>query len=136
MTTNEIQQVELPPPEPVPATAAARPNPYEGREFRYTVTVEGEEHTLTFKPLAELPVGILRRARGDPEMQLWGPLEWALSDDDLAILDLCSATQLANIMEAWQEASEIDLGELSKLATSSPNGANARPSRSTSSSRG
>lgn len=106
--------------------------------FTYTVKLaaEGEdavEHVLTFKPLSEIPTGILRRARKDPEEQLWGPFEWALSEDDLALLDLLPASTLPKILEAWQQASEIELGEFSKSSSLSVNGATAKPSKSTSS---
>ena len=88
--------------------------------------------TLTFRPLSEIPTGILRRARRDPEEQLWGPFEWALDEKGLAVLDTLPANELPKILEAWQKHSEIELGEFGKSTTSPVAGAPAGRSKPTS----
>jgi hypothetical protein len=75
------------------------------------VEIDGTSHTLKFRPLAQIPAGVLRKARKNPEEQLWGPFEWGLSDDDLAVLDRMPMGELPNVMSAWEKASETSVGE-------------------------
>lgn len=96
--------------------------------FELKVDDGGEPHLLRFKPLTEVPIGILRR-RLDSESQMWATLEWGLSADDLEVLDRLPATELAGIMQQWQEHDEVTTGESSASPPSSTS--TARPSKPT-----
>jgi hypothetical protein len=63
--------------------------------------------TLEFRPVEQLPIGILRRNRYDQESQMWAMFEWGLSADQLAVFDRLPAVQLQKILADWQ-ASEKD----------------------------
>lgn len=89
-----------------------------------------EKVVLSFRPLALLPVGVLRSNRGDPEGQMWDTLEWGLSDQ-LELFDRVPKGEIRNIMEAWQESEDISLGE-STASPASSTGTGRRSKRTSS----
>lgn len=100
--------------------------------FTYEVTGDdGQTHTLTFKSLTKLPAGILRRHRHQPEEQLWAPFEWALSPEDLEILDEVPSDELPKILEAWQKHNGVELGESKGSSSSAVVAVNAKRSKRT-----
>jgi hypothetical protein len=100
--------------------------------FEYKVeTPDGEHHVLTLKPMTDVPIGILRRNRGNDEEQMFLTLEWALDADQLEILDMLPGSKLQDIVEAWQAADGVTLGESG--ASSGSSKPTARRSKPTSS---
>lgn len=76
--------------------------------FVYKFTVDDKEHTIALKPFDQIPSGVLRRNRGNPEAGMWAMFEWALTDKDLEKFDLLPAKQVEEVLEAWQKNSEVD----------------------------
>ena len=102
--------------------------------FEYKVEIGGETHVLEFKPLSQVPIGILRRNRSDTEGQMWDMFEWGLSPEHLAILDeLPAEDNLQPILAEWQKHDRVEAGE----SDASPNSSTstARRSKPTSSTR-
>jgi len=109
--------------------------------FHYPLKIDGVEHTVILRPLAEIPMGVLEDAyeaqrKGDDQAQLWGPLKWgAVSDEVRALIRRLPGHGWAKIMDAWQAHGDIQLGESSKLSISSNGDNSEKPSKSISSSR-
>lgn len=78
-----------------------------------TVTVDGVEKKITFKPFATAPRGIFRRNRKDQEAGMWELFEWALSEADLEVFDQLPMDELEDQFTAWQDASQVTVGESS-----------------------
>lgn len=72
---------------------------------------ETSTHTLEFKSLAEVPIGLLRKTRGDQQEQMWVVFEWALSPEQLAVFDGLPASELDPVLIQMQKASGVELGE-------------------------
>ncbi len=94
------------------------------------ITVNGKTKELTFKSLTLVPLGILRKTRGDQTEQMWQVFEWALPPESLALLDELPGHQLEEILTRLNEASEADLGKSQGSSTSSKS--TARRSKPTS----
>lgn len=94
------------------------------------VEVDGETvtHTLYFKPLTLVPMGILRKTRNDQSEQMWQVLEWALPPESLAICDDLPTKELEDVLNRLQQTSEADLGKSSGSSKSST-GTGARSKR-------
>lgn len=67
-----------------------------------------EKVTFKFRPITEVPIGVLRRNRRDPEAQMWDTFEWGLPADQLEVFDRMPAVEIERILEAWQESEEDD----------------------------
>ena len=92
----------------------------------------GTEHVvLTFKDRTLMPLGIARTHRNDNVDYMWASIEWALSEDDLAVFDQIPEAQLPDIYKAWREHDGVDMGESDASSASSTD--TAKPSRRTSS---
>lgn len=76
-----------------------------------TVKVDGVEKKITFKPFSQAPRGIFRRNRKDQEAGMWELFEWALSEADLEVFDLLPMDELEDQFTAWQDASQVTVGE-------------------------
>ena len=83
--------------------------------FEYTVedvtTEDGEgSESVTFvlKDVGKVPVGVLRRNRRNQEAAIFATFEWGLDEDQLDAFDRLDATQLAEMLQAWQESGEGD----------------------------
>jgi hypothetical protein len=88
--------------------------------FEYKATMpDGEVRVLTFKPVTQVPIGILRRNSKDNEAQMWETLAWGLTAEDLEVLDQLPSNELENIMRLWQAADDTTLGESSASPASS-----------------
>jgi len=81
--------------------------------YVHTEIVDGVEHSYTLKPFATVPRGLFRKYRKDPEEGGWQLLEWAMSPEDLEVFDLGPFGDTEEIIEAWQNASEVSPGESS-----------------------
>jgi hypothetical protein len=100
--------------------------------FEYKVeTADGENVVLVLRPITEVPIGILRRNRGNDEEQMFSTLEWGLDKKNLEILDKLPATLLEDIVRAWQSNAGVTLGE--SAASSGSSKPTARRSKPTSS---
>lgn len=75
------------------------------------VEINGQMKTLHFQSLDIVPLGIVRETRNDPNEQMWRILEWALSAEDLALLDQLPSTKLVDTLDRMRAASGVDLGE-------------------------
>lgn len=88
--------------------------------------------TLKFKSFMLIPVGIIRKTRGDTSRdQIWAILEWACDEKNLEIVDQVASSKLDDLINEMNSASQVDLGESSRSSTSSRS--TARPSKRTSS---
>ena len=88
------------------------------REVTYTDDKDVEQTaTLTFKPFAVVPLGLIRKNRKNPEEGMWAIFEWALSEDDLAVFDYLPISDVEEIFTAWQEADAVTAGESSSSAS-------------------
>lgn len=80
--------------------------------FEYSTEVPNEDGdgtekvTFTFKPISQVPVGVLRRNRRDPEAQMWDTFEWGMPADQLKLFDRLPATEIERILEEWQASEE------------------------------
>lgn len=107
--------------------------------FRFSLLYDGEPLTVTLKPMNELPLGIVEDAYdqardGDEQGATWATLRWgAATPEDRELMRRLPGRAMELIMEAWQKHSEIELGESSRLPTSSDDGATAKPSSTISS---
>ncbi len=81
--------------------------------YVHTETVDGVERSFTLKPFAQVPRGIIRKYRKDPEEGAWILLEWAMSPEDLEAFDAGPIGGVEDIISAWQEAGEVTAGESS-----------------------
>lgn len=77
-----------------------------------------EKKAIQYKPLTQVPIGIVRRTRHDNDEQMWAIFEWAFSAEDLATFDLLPAAKLLSLLEEMQQASRVDLGESQASPTS------------------
>lgn len=85
--------------------------------YVHTETVDGVEYKFTLKPFAQIPRGLLRKYRKDPEEGGWQLFEWAMSEEDLEAFDKGPLADTETIIEAWQNASEVTVGELPASST-------------------
>ena len=82
--------------------------------FEYEVevpTTDGkgtETVTLSLRPIAELPMGIVRKNRHDLEGLAWATYEWGLSKEQLKVFDRIPADQFFVIMNAWRASRDED----------------------------
>ncbi|AYQ99954.1 tail assembly chaperone [Mycobacterium phage Nebkiss] len=88
--------------------------------FVYKFELEDEngakvEHTIALKPFDQLPNGVLRKNRDNPEAGVWAMFEWGLSPNDLELFDQAPASLTADLLEAWQKASNVDAGKIIAL---------------------
>jgi hypothetical protein len=92
-----------------------------------------ETVVLTLKPLTQIPIGVLRKHRGDSEAQMWATFEWGLPEEQLDVFDRIPADQIEAIMTGWQadDGKGVPVGESSASPASSTG--TARPSKQTSS---
>lgn len=67
-----------------------------------------EKVTFTIKNVTDIPVGVLRRHRGNQEAQMWATFEWGLSQDQMDNFDRLTADQAVEILNAWQESGNGD----------------------------
>lgn len=81
--------------------------------YVHTEIVDGVERSFTFKPFAQAPRGIIRKYRKDPEEGAWVLLEWALSPEDMEAFDAGPIGDVEDIIEAWQKAGDVTVGESS-----------------------
>lgn len=79
--------------------------------YVHKVEIDGETVELTFKPFDQIPTGLVRKNRKNPEEAAWGMIEWGLSEDDLAAFDKLPIVDVEDILDAWQESSKVTLGE-------------------------
>ncbi len=79
--------------------------------YVHKVEIDGETVELTFKPFDQIPTGLVRKNRKDPEAAAWDMIEWGLSEDDLAAFDKLPIVDVEDILDAWQESSKVTLGE-------------------------
>jgi len=64
--------------------------------------------------LSELKTGVVRKIRNlDAGDQVFTIIEMLCTDDELAAVDEMTQPELAKLMEDWQEASGISVGESS-----------------------
>jgi hypothetical protein len=72
--------------------------------------LEWNGKTITLPTFAEIPTGVVRRARKESDQeQTWFILEEMLSPKDLAILDEMPLSEFAKHMKAWTGG--VPLGE-------------------------
>lgn len=71
----------------------------------------GETKALRFRNLTGVPIGIVRRTRGNNTEQMWVVFEWAFAPEDLAVFDEMPSAKVLVILAQMQEASKIELGE-------------------------
>lgn len=79
--------------------------------YVHTIEIDGKVVELTFKPFDQIPTGLVRKNRKDPESAAWDMIEWGLSEDDLAKFDKLPITAVEDVLDAWQESSKVTLGE-------------------------
>lgn len=77
-----------------------------------------ETKTLTFKTLAEVPMGLIRETRNNFNEQMWRVFEWAFSADDLAVLDQVPGNKTLDVLREMQKLSGLEVGESSASPTS------------------
>jgi hypothetical protein len=76
--------------------------------FEYEVDVPNEDgdgttkHTLVFKPITQVPIGVMRRNRHDYEAQLWASFEWGLGAEQMELFDRLSFEEFLPILAAWR----------------------------------
>ena len=79
--------------------------------FEYTF--DGKKITLPL--LSKLKFGLIRKMRKESaEEQMFMLVEQLADDETLAVIDEMDSGQVAEFMEAWQEASDVDSGESGK----------------------
>ena len=79
--------------------------------FEYTF--DGKKITLPL--LSKLKFGLIRKMRKESaEEQMFMLVEQLADDESLAVIDEMDSGQVAEFMEAWQEASDVDSGESGK----------------------
>lgn len=80
---------------------------------KFEVEEDGKkvEHTIVLKPFDQVPNGVLRKNRDNPEAGVWAMFEWALSAKDLELFDLLPASDTADLLEAWQKDTGVDAGK-------------------------
>jgi hypothetical protein len=97
-------------------------------EYKAEVPTEDggtEQVVLHLKPIALVPIGVLRKNRRNLQLQMWDMFEWGLSDDELDVFDRIPSSQLEKIVDAWQadegsggvEAGESDASSSSSTST-------------------
>lgn len=91
---------------------------------------DGTEYTVRLKDLGWMPKRILKKMIGG---DLDSALEWAASDDDLALIDELPRREIDLILEAWSKDSEVTPGESPSSSPSSTRGRGGRRSKPTSS---
>lgn len=79
--------------------------------YVHSIEINGTTTELVFKPFAQVPVGVIRKNRKNPEEGMWVLFEWALSEDDLEALDDLPIAQLEDVFNAWQAADKVTAGE-------------------------
>lgn len=82
--------------------------------FTYEVELPAEDGkgtdkvAFTLKPVGDVPVGILRRNRRNQEAQMWATFEWGLPAEQMDNFDRLTATQVVEMLNAWQQSSEAE----------------------------
>lgn len=67
---------------------------------------------ITLPKFGEVPFGIVRRGRHlAPEEQFYFMFEELLSEKDIAILDSLTSSEVADLMDKWQDEAGVSLGE-------------------------
>ena len=100
----------------------------------YNAKGQEETKSLQFKSLLYCPMGIVRETRNNVREQLFRVLEWSVDPTDMVVVDLVPASELTNLLEKMQEASDVKLGESDGSSkTSSTSRSGARRSKPTSS---
>ncbi|WP_457149584.1 hypothetical protein [Mycobacteroides abscessus] len=80
--------------------------------FVYTTEQDGKKIKLSVPKFGEMKSAELRKIRKlAMEDQLFTLLENILSDDDLAVVDEMTMTELGEFYKAWQADSDITSGE-------------------------
>lgn len=73
--------------------------------------VHGDTH-ITLPYLRNIKVGVIRKLRGaNSADQFFGIIEAVADEDALAAIDEMTADEFGSMMETWQEASGITVGE-------------------------
>lgn len=68
--------------------------------------------TITLPYLRNIKVGVIRKLRSaDSAEQFFGIIEAVSDDATLAVIDDMTADEFGSLMEAWQEASGVTVGE-------------------------
>jgi hypothetical protein len=70
-----------------------------------------ETVVLSFKPIEDSPIGIMRLQRSNPDEGMWQTFEWGLDAEQLKILDKLPRKSLMGIIVAWQASGGVELGE-------------------------
>lgn len=67
---------------------------------------------ITLPKFGEVPFGIVRRGRHlPPEEQFYFMFEELLSEKDIAVLDSLTSSEVADLMDKWQDEAGVSLGE-------------------------
>lgn len=77
-------------------------------QFHY----QHHDRTITLPYLRNIKVGVIRKLRNlGAEDQFFGILEAVADEDTLAVIDDMTADEFGAVMEQWQQASGITVGE-------------------------
>ena len=81
-------------------------------DYIHTVEIDGVEKKIRLKNFSRVPAGIIRKHRDNTEEATWKLIEWgAVTDDDLAVFDELPISEVESVFVAWQEASQVTVGE-------------------------
>ncbi|WP_054682572.1 hypothetical protein [Microbacterium sp. No. 7] len=85
-------------------------------KFHHTLP---DGHQITLPRFENVPVGLIRRTRKLVGVdQAFTILEELLTEDDLTHLDLLDRNQFNELVTAWRDGSEIELGESTASSSS------------------